>query len=173
MDTGQKVAIGILAGLAAVGLGIGAYDEYEKSKCEKSGGTWQGLFKGCTPSVNQAQLNCQDSGGTWNASTGTCTCPSGYTLDSSGRCVSSTPSPSPSPSPSAPGQVDPSTINISWQTPTSAQSVTGTLSWGAVSGATSYQVSLNGGSPETVNGTSVQISAAPGSSIQISIAACS
>jgi len=172
MDTGQKVAIGVILGLAGVGLGIGVYDEVEKSKCEKSGGTWQGLIKGCVSGVNQLQLNCQDSGGTWNASTGTCTCPSGYTLDSSGQCVSSTPSPSPSPSPSAPGQVDPSSVNVSWQTPTNAQTVTGTLSWSAVSGASSYQVSLNGGSPETVNGTSVQISAQPGSTLQISITAC-
>jgi len=72
-----------------------------------------------------------------------------------------------------PGQVDPSTINVSWQTPTNAQTVIGTLSWGAVNGASGYQVSLNGGSPTTVNGTSTQISATPGSTLQISIAACS
>jgi len=77
--------------------------------------------------------------------------------------------------PFIPGQVDPSTVNITWSTttPTSSQPITGTLSWGAVSGATSYQVSINGSSPQTVNGTSTPITAVPGTTLQISIAACS
>lgn len=181
MNTAAKIGIGVgVAALVASGLAL--YDYEEKSKCAAADGTWNGLFKGCvcpqgttmvngvcksTPSpVSTQQQNCQSSGGTWNSSANTCTCLSGYEPNSSGLCVKQ------QVTPTVPGQVDPSTVNVSWQTPTNAQTVQGTLSWGAVSGATSYQVALNGGSPETVQGTSVTIQTTPGSSVQIAISAC-
>jgi hypothetical protein len=48
MNTAGKV--GIIAGvLAVVGIGGGTiYDLEEKKKCAAAGGTWNGLFKGCT-----------------------------------------------------------------------------------------------------------------------------
>jgi len=145
MDKKQKVAIGILAGLTAVGIGTVIYDEVEKSKCEKANGSWHGLFGGCMLPAP--------------SSTSTSTTPTSTTPTSTS---------------SAPGQVDPSTVDIIWKTAeATSQSIPGVLSWDAVSGATSYQVSINGGSPVTVYGTSTQIQAQPGSTIQISIVACS
>lgn len=46
MKTGTIV--GIIAGVVGVGVIAGvAYDESEKGKCAKAGGTWDGILKGC------------------------------------------------------------------------------------------------------------------------------
>jgi hypothetical protein len=72
------------------------------------------------------------------------------------------------PSYTVPTPAQPSGLNVSWQTPTNASSCNGTLSWGAVSGATSYTV--NG--TNVGNVTSYPVTGTPGQSATFNVAAC-
>ncbi len=69
--------------------------------------------------------------------------------------------------PSAPGAP---TVKV--PTPTNASSVIATISWNAVSGATSYKVYVNGQQIWQGSSTSCQVSLVPGKTYQIAVAAC-
>jgi hypothetical protein len=70
-----------------------------------------------------------------------------------------------------PAPVDASTINIDWGTPTDAETAPGSLSWGLSSGATNYNVGVNGVT-KNVSGPPVPITVTPGSTVDVSIAPC-
>jgi len=69
--------------------------------------------------------------------------------------------------PQPPGQP---TVNV--QTPTNPNSVTATVSWNSVPGATSYKVYVNGQEVWSGSSTSCQINLVPGNTYQIAVAAC-
>jgi len=71
------------------------------------------------------------------------------------------------PPPPAPGAP---TVNV--PTPTNPSSVTATVSWNAVSGATSYKVYVNGQQVWQGDGTSCQVNLVPGQTYQVQVAAC-
>ncbi len=71
------------------------------------------------------------------------------------------------PTPNPPGAPS---VNV--PTPTNPSSVTATVSWGAVSGATSYKLYVNGSVVWTGSVTSVQVQLTPGQTYQIAVAAC-
>ncbi len=74
---------------------------------------------------------------------------------------------------SAPPPATPTGLACNWGTPTSASAVTGTLSWTAVSGATSYQWSVNGGAYTNVGtSTSVTVQGTPGTTYTFDVQAC-
>lgn len=72
--------------------------------------------------------------------------------------------PPPPPAPGAP--------RVSVPTPTNPNSVTATVSWDPVQGATSYRVYVNGQQVWSGSTTSCQINLVPGQTYQIAVAAC-
>ncbi len=73
-----------------------------------------------------------------------------------------------------PTPATPTELACNWGTQSSASAVSGTLSWNAVSGAASYQWSVNGGSYTNVGtATSVSVTGTPGTSYTFNVQACS
>ncbi len=83
------------------------------------------------------------------------------------KCQSPIPPPPQPGTPNQPGQPKVSEPNI-----TGPSTATVTVSWGAVSEATSYKVYVNGSPVGTTSETSMQVNLTPGNTYQIAVAAC-